>query len=88
MNIEIFYPSIRGVKGTVEQLNIIIENPPYKEIAHYKNNIFKNKELALNLRLYAKHLYKYIICIFYTGSIWCFLHYTPFFRKMNYTDQR
>jgi len=51
MNIEIFYPSIRGVKGTVEQLNIIIENPPYKEIAHYKNNIFKNKELALNLRL-------------------------------------
>ena len=42
-----FYSTERGGKWHVGTIKYMLENSLYKGIAHYKNNIFKNKELAL-----------------------------------------
>jgi hypothetical protein len=40
-------PTARGGKWYAGTIKYILENPLYKGMAHYKDNKFKNNELAL-----------------------------------------
>ncbi len=47
MSIENIYPSTRGGKWHGMTIKHMLENPLCKGTAYYKDNKFKNKELAL-----------------------------------------
>ena len=49
MNIEKFYPNVRGGKwhGKTIKYEHMLENPLYKDTSYYKNNNIKNEDLAL-----------------------------------------
>ena len=49
MNIEKFYPNVRGGKWHCKTIKYehMLENPLYKDTSYYKNNNIKNEDLAL-----------------------------------------